>query len=173
MATLSAAQHNPGSGYSAHPRVNWTTQRDTRRMVGTVQAKAEGWMDRDALNAQVSAVRDSAAELLGHLGGGATPASPRTAKQPARSAAAGSQSPRRGAASKRQGAKSSNARSATVKPAAATRNASAGRSGGVVDAPGKRHRKPAANEAMPKPNDARMARLKVANANANRGRGRG
>ena len=40
------------------------------RIVGTVQAKAEGWLDRDALNAQISTVRDSASELLNQLGGG-------------------------------------------------------------------------------------------------------
>jgi hypothetical protein len=39
------------------------------RMVGTVQAKAEGWLDRDALKTQVSSVRDSAADLLKQLAG--------------------------------------------------------------------------------------------------------
>ena len=34
---------------------------------GTVQAKAEGWMDREALNKQIAGVRDSAAELLEQL----------------------------------------------------------------------------------------------------------
>ena len=37
------------------------------RMVGTVQAKTEGWMDRDALNKQIASVRDSATELLDQL----------------------------------------------------------------------------------------------------------
>src|SRR5207245_5001243 len=40
------------------------------RIVGTVQAKTEGWMDRDALNKQIAGVRDSAAELLEQLSGG-------------------------------------------------------------------------------------------------------
>jgi hypothetical protein len=39
------------------------------RMVGTVQTKAEGWLDRDALKAQISSVRDSAADLLKQLAG--------------------------------------------------------------------------------------------------------
>ena len=39
------------------------------RMVGTVQAKAEGWLDRDALKTQISSVRDSAADLLKQLAG--------------------------------------------------------------------------------------------------------
>lgn len=170
------------------------------RIVGTVQAKAEGWMDRDALNAQISTVRDSAAELLEHLGGKSATAdkaatangntrssagragagaSTGRAKQPTREAqgsAGGAQS--RGAATKAAASTSTRAKSATVKSAtvkspASTRNASQGRSGGVVDAPGKRHRKPAPNDAMPKGNDSRIARLKVANANATRGRGRG
>ena len=38
------------------------------RMVGTVQAKAEGWLDREALKEQVSRVRDSASALLEQLG---------------------------------------------------------------------------------------------------------
>ena len=37
------------------------------RIVGTVQAKAEGWMDRDALNQQIAGVRDSATDLLDQL----------------------------------------------------------------------------------------------------------
>ena len=37
------------------------------RIVGTVQAKTEGWLDRDALNKQITGVRDSATELLEQL----------------------------------------------------------------------------------------------------------
>ena len=42
------------------------------RIYGTVQAKAEGWMDREALNKQIAGVRDSAAELLEQLSAGVT-----------------------------------------------------------------------------------------------------
>ena len=73
------------------------------RMAGTLQAKAEGWMDRETLNRQIASVRDGAAHLLEQLAGGATKAS----KNPA---------------------------------AAAVREGNKGRSGGVVDAPGKKHR---------------------------------
>ena len=76
------------------------------RIVGTVQAKTEGWMDRDALSKQIASVRDSAADLLDQLAGGVTKASK---KKPVSA----------GSASK-----------------------SKGRSGGAVDAPGKKHRKP-------------------------------
>ena len=75
------------------------------RIVGTVQAKTEGWMDRDALNKQIASVRDSAAELLDHLAATVTMGK-------------------------------------TKAVGAATTAKSKGRSGGVVDAPGKKHRKP-------------------------------
>jgi hypothetical protein len=76
------------------------------RIAGTVQAKAEGWMDRETLTKQIAGVRDAAADLLEQLTGGATKTSK---KKPA---------------------------------AAAARGGTKGRSGGVVDAPGKKDRKP-------------------------------
>src|SRR6185295_2786869 len=76
------------------------------RIAGTLQAKAEGWMDRETLNTQIASVRDGAADLLRQLAGGATKASKK-------------------------------------KPAAApARGETKGRSGGVVDARGKKHRRP-------------------------------
>jgi len=39
------------------------------RLIGTVERKSEGWFDQKALNAQVEQIRDSASELLEHLGG--------------------------------------------------------------------------------------------------------
>ena len=47
------------------------------RIAGAFQAKAEGWMDREALNKQITSVRDGAADLLEQLAGGATKASKR------------------------------------------------------------------------------------------------
>jgi hypothetical protein len=55
------------------------------RMVGTIQAKADGWMDRETLNKQVASVRDEAARLLEQLAGGAKKA---TKKATAAAAAA-------------------------------------------------------------------------------------
>ena len=37
--------------------------------MGTVERKAEGWLDNEILNKQVTQIRDSAAELLDHIGG--------------------------------------------------------------------------------------------------------
>jgi hypothetical protein len=85
------------------------------RIAGTIQAKAEGWMDSETLNKQIASVRDGAAHLLEQLAGGAT-------KAPKKAAVA------------------------------AARQGNKGRSGGVVDAPGKKHRK-----AAPTDPDARIA----------------
>jgi len=84
------------------------------RIVGTVQAKADGWLDPTALHEQVTRVRDGAASLLQQLGATTEPRSERNA-------------PERGGGA------------AMTK---ADRGARAPRSGGVVDATGKKHRKP-------------------------------
>jgi hypothetical protein len=55
------------------------------RMVGTIQAKADGWMDRETLNKQIASVRDDATRLLEQLAGGAKKA---TKKAKAAAAAA-------------------------------------------------------------------------------------
>ena len=109
------------------------------RIAGTFQAKAKGWLDREAVTKQIASVRDSATELLDQLAGGATKGSKRS---PAAPAALGK---------------------------------TKGRSGGVVDAPGKKHRKPApadpgANIANSQAGKMRMARTMV---KTNRRRGRG
>ena len=41
------------------------------RMVGTMERKTTGWLDMAALSDQVTRIRDGAADLLSHLGGGA------------------------------------------------------------------------------------------------------
>ena len=41
------------------------------RMVGTIQAKADGWMESETLNKQIASVRDEATRLLDQLAGGA------------------------------------------------------------------------------------------------------
>jgi hypothetical protein len=99
------------------------------RISGTVAAKAEGWMDREALNKQIAGVRDSAAELLEQLSAGVTrvtTGATKTNASPASSA-------------KRQG-----------------------RSGGVVDAPGKKHRKPAPKDTRAVAADAKRSNMRAA-----------
>ena len=79
------------------------------RIVGTVQAKTEGLVDRDALNKQIASVRDTASELLDQLADGVTNLT-KSAEKTAKNAVASAKN--------------------------------LGRSGGIVDAPGKKHRKP-------------------------------
>jgi hypothetical protein len=127
------------------------------RIVGTMQAKAGGWLDREALTQQIAQVRDGATHLLEQLGvsavaqgtnesgSGQQPSAPR--QETSRLAANRSQQPN-------------------------TRRAAAGgRSGGVGDAPGKKHRKPVPNQVQATAADAdRVAKNKVVNTNRRRGR---
>ena len=99
------------------------------RLIGTVQSRAEGWLDPKNMRDQITRIQDGAADLLSHLGTGRM-AEP--APQPARP--------------------------------------SRGRSGGKVDAPGKKHRPPPPSTRTPKPSDDRVARLKAANRSTRRPR---
>ena len=110
------------------------------RIVGTIQAKADGWLDGESLQEQIATVRDDAAHLLEQLTGGAKKAAKRA-----------------------------------TAAAAVARKAGKGRSGGVVDAPGKTHRRKAASGAGAKTvrsqaDKMRMARTMV---KTHRRRGRG
>jgi hypothetical protein len=96
------------------------------RWVGTVQTKADGWMDVPALQEQVTRIRDGAAGLLRQLGEAA--ARGRAATAPV------------GSTTKK-----------ATKPAA-------GRSGGKVDAPGKKHRQPAPRTRSVKHSDQMIAK---------------
>jgi len=126
-------------------RTNVTEQRvvtfaeQLGRVVETVRAKAEGWMDRERLYQQIAHVRDGAADLLEELAGGATTAS----KEKAATATA--------------------------------RGGDRGRSGGAVDAPGKRHRKPMPSDPGANIVDSQVEKTRMAKtmAKTNRRRGRG
>jgi len=104
-------------------------------MVGTVKAKANGWLDREALTKQIGRIRDSASELLAHVTPGSASA---TAK----------------------------ATSSDAAPARVSR--------GLVDAPGKRHRRPPPQERLAKrmgePRGKQMGQ-KSAKGGQHRGRG--
>jgi hypothetical protein len=109
------------------------------RIAGTFQAKAEGYMDREALRKQIASVRDGAAALLEQLAGGATNPSTR------------------------------------VPAAAPAHENTKGRSGGVVDAPGKKHRKPMPADpgAYQVASQAAKMRASKTMVKTNRRRGRG
>ncbi len=132
------------------------------RIAGSFQAKAEGWLDRDALNAQIASVRDDAAALLEQLADGATKA---TKVFEASKAAQAS-------------------RTAKTKPAPAAprgaskapgKNAGKGRSGGTVDAPGKKHRTRAPGDPDARVADSQAAKVRAARpmAKTSKLRGRG
>jgi hypothetical protein len=172
------------------------------RIAGTVQAKAEGWMDRDTLNAQISSIRDSATDLLQQIGGGKKTAASSTTASEKRSAnratsgvrpvktarpkATAAGPARRGAGeTKTPPATKMKAAAGGKKPtkmgAASTSGATAnakdgrGRSGGAVDAPGKKHRGPVPSESAatgaPRGQGSRLAKLKAANLNRMQRRG--
>jgi hypothetical protein len=107
------------------------------RIAGTVQAKAEGWMDRDTLYQQIASVRDGAVDLLEQLAGGAAKASKKS-------------------------------------PAAGARGSNKGRSGGMVDAPGKKHRQPMPTDPGANIADSQAAKMRTARTmvKTNRRRGR-
>jgi hypothetical protein len=160
------------------------------RIYGTVQAKAEGWLDRDRLNAEIESLRDSATDLLAQIGpkkpvaGKSAATTTRAAKgstaaarpvKTARPAADAAPAPKR--ASKKAaagGKKPTKMGAASTSGAPATRKGS-GRSGGAVDAPGKKHRGPMPSESAatgaPRGEGSRIAKLKAANQNRMQRRG--
>jgi hypothetical protein len=172
------------------------------RIAGTVQAKAEGWMNTEALNAQLSSIRDSASELLQQMGGkkaagsGANAAGARSAANRSTSGArpmktarpkpAAAPPAKRGAGGTKiapdgNAKAAADAKKPTKMGAAATSGRTAdakdgrGRSGGAVDAPGKKHRGPTPSESgatgSPRGQGSRLAKLKAANMNRIQRRG--
>jgi hypothetical protein len=127
-ATTDTSTVNPTTSDAMEQRVVAFAEQ-LGRIVGTVQARAEGWMDREALNQQIASVRDSAAELLDQLADGVT-----NAAKPAKKAAT---------------------------TAAAPKPSGKGRSGGVVDAPGKKHRKPTPADPRAIAADAKRANMQA------------
>ncbi len=116
------------------------------RIVGTVQARAEGWLDPSALSEQVTRVRDSAAALLQQLG----------------------------AKTEHKTQRIISGKGGRISITTIDRGTKiGGRSGGVVDAPGKKHRKPTPDVTV-RANAAdagRVAKMKSMNATRRRGRG--
>jgi hypothetical protein len=102
------------------------------RLIGTVQARTDGWLDPQSMRDQLTRIHDGATDLLAHLGDAA-------------------------------------GKSGASAPQAAGRNSS-GRSGGKVDAPGKKHRPPPPSVRPAKPSDDRVAKLKAANRSIRRPR---
>lgn len=179
--TGAPAGSDSGSG-SAEDRVIALAEQ-LGRIVGTMQAKAGGLIDREALMQQVSQVRDGATHLLEQFGVGVSAGSEQgTAnasadKQEAVSSPSnGSAQPaNRGQQQKNRAAAGGRQKASAVGSANTGRRnnqpTTRGRSGGVVDAPGKKHRKPVPNEVRANAADTgRLAKMKMVNANRRRGR---
>jgi hypothetical protein len=112
--------------------------------LGLVQARAEGWLENKELRRQVTQIRAGATRLLNRVN--STAAEVRKSVTPA--------------------AKKSKAKSAAA--------SGKGRSGGTVDAPGKRHRKPPPQESVNKrmgEKTGKQAGQKEFRAGKSRGRG--
>jgi hypothetical protein len=124
------------------------------RIIGTVQARADGWLDRRALDEELTRIRDGAADLLDHVGSGAA----------ASSVAATGQRQKKEHTPGRS-AKTTAGRRATAETGrSGGTTAATGRSGGKVDAPGKSHRRPPAGGRGIKHSDEMIPKLKAAQA---------
>ena len=134
-STQSASTSASSSADSAVEQTVVQFAEELGRMIGTVRARADGLLDRKALQAQISRIRDAAADLLERVAD----------RAPGRAA------------------RKSNARKSSGRKGAA-------RSRGPVDAPGKRHRKPAPTAHGVKKSDERIAKLRTAAANRRRRR---
>jgi hypothetical protein len=136
--TTTADASGPTMGDALEQRVVAFAE-ELGRIAGTFQAKAEGWIDREALTKQIASVRDGAVELLEQLAGVATKPSTRLATD------------------------------------AAAHGNTKGRSGGVVDAPGKKHRKPMPSDPGAHKAATQAAKMRAAKTmvKTNRRRGRG
>ena len=132
MAVRKAARkHQPEAGKATSDVVEQKVVQLAEQLgwfLGTVRAKADGWLESEALRKEVGRIRDGAAELLDHVNRASESAWKAAAKRSPERASASLGGSRR-----------------VEGPAAA----SAPRpSRGAVDAPGKRHRKPPPQEAI-------------------------
>ena len=139
-------------------------------VLGTVRGKADGWIESDAVRQEIARIRDGAADLMEHVNRAGANAKQRAAGaiNTAIDAAPGvSASARKAVASASASAKQmatsagASAKKAVVTATKAAQKAAKSataatpvvvtvkkRSGGTVDAPGKRHRKPPPQEKL-------------------------
>ena len=101
--------------------------------LGRVQAKADGWLENAALREQVGEIRDGATQLLNRVNRTAADVGKAVEDSVTKKDKAPAPPKRQGREGERSAAKSAK-----------------GRSGGAVDAPGKRHRKPPPQESINK-----------------------
>jgi hypothetical protein len=175
-----------------------TTQSKEQRLVafaeqlgwlaGTIQGKAEGWLNNETLTAQISKVRDGASALLEQLRPAQTAGSARPSGGNASSDGGGAKAKpetrAKGADTSEdagntrislKGKVASKVRASATSGRVSAKSGSKGRSGGAVDAPGKKHRKPMPSESgatgSPRGQGSRIAKLKARNQNRVQRRG--
>jgi hypothetical protein len=68
-APVSAPADNDTSDSAVEQRVVQFAEQ-LGRVIGTVQAKTDGWLDRKTLSTQITGIRDAAADLLQHVADG-------------------------------------------------------------------------------------------------------
>ncbi len=145
------------------------------RMVGQVQNRTEGWLDRRALAESLSRVRDGAKELLTYIPGIGEDEHSRDdersfrEKRPPQEKRSREDDRRGNEASSTKGRPASRAAQAASGSAAPNAKTSQPRSGGKVDAPGKRHRAPLPSVRGVKHSDERVAKQRAADMIRKRG----
>jgi hypothetical protein len=153
--TTSSGQAIPRSATSATDTVEQRVvafAEQLGRIVGTVQAKADGWLDRQTLNDELTRIRDGATDLLHHLGSGTSPDHVAAVPAPRRTMG---DTPERSATT-----------TTARRPSAET-----GRSGGKVDAPGNRHRELPPSARGTKHSDEMIPKMRAAQIMRRSGRG--
>jgi len=105
-------------------------------MVGTVQRRAEGWLDSEAVRGELSRIRDNASDLLEYVNSKA----PSVLGTKSGKSAAGSKTTKGG------GKRTAKAAATSAKTAPNPAKAAKANGRGPVDAPGKRHREPPPQE---------------------------
>ena len=101
--------------------------------LGRVQKKADGWLENEALRQQVSQIRDGATQLLERVN---------------QSSVAARKSAIKVATAVKSSVQSARKAAPAPPPTPPKREGEMGRSGGTVDAPGKKHRKPPPQESI-------------------------
>jgi hypothetical protein len=143
---MATQDKNPGVNTSEISSQAVALAEQLGRIAGTIEGKAEKWMDRASLTDQLTAVRDRAAQLLESLAGGAV-----RGRQAARKEGAQSRATEAAPAANTPANKGNSARASKGRPDPA-------------HAPGKQHRKPGPTMHGAKHSDMRIPKARASAA---------
>jgi hypothetical protein len=127
------------------------------RLLGTMGGRVESALERTRLAESLAHIRDGASDLLSHLDEGTT--SSAGSDRPSTKAAGAGSGKKGGGARAKAAGEEKRSRIEEKRSRAASAGA---RSGGVVDAPGKKHRPAPPSERGVKHSDQRIAKLQAA-----------